>query len=214
MRTVLLIGVGRFGLRIAMRLAEMKVEVMAVDKNEERVKAAVPYVTSGVVGDSTSEEFLKTIGVRNFDECVVAIGDDVLASIETTCQLKELGAKRIIARASKDIHERLLLRNGADEIVFPEKQMANWTALRCGTENIFDYLELNDEYAGFDVKVPDAWCGKSIGQLDIRRRYGLNIMAVKRGSDMEIAVGTDYVLEPGETMLVLGRQSDVQKCFH
>lgn len=214
MRTVLLIGVGRFGLRIAMRLAEMKVEVMAVDKNEERVKAAVPYVTSGVVGDSTSEEFLKTIGVRNFDECVVAIGDDVLASIETTCQLKELGAKRIIARASKDIHERLLLRNGADEIVFPEKQMANWTALRCGTENIFDYLELNDEYAVFDVKVPDAWCGKSIGQLDIRRRYDLNIMAVKRGSDMEIAVGTDYVLEPGETMLVLGRQSDVQKCFH
>ena len=214
MRTVLLIGVGRFGLRIAMRLAEMKVEVMAVDKNEERVKAAVPYVTSGVVGDSTSEEFLKTIGVRNFDECVVAIGDDVLASIETTCQLKELGAKRVIARASKDIHERLLLRNGADEIVFPEKQMANWTALRCGTENIFDYLELNDEYAVFDVKVPDAWCGKSIGQLDIRRRYGLNVMAVKRGSDMEIAVGTDYVLEPGETMLVLGRQDDVRKCFH
>ena len=119
MRTVLLIGVGRFGLRIAVRLAEMKVEVMAVDKNEERVKAAVPYVTSGVVGDSTSEEFLKTIGVGNFDECVVAIGDDVLASIETTCQLKELGAKRVIARASKDIHERLLLRNGADEIVFP-----------------------------------------------------------------------------------------------
>ena len=214
MRTVLLIGVGRFGLRIAMRLAEMKVEVMAVDKNEERVKAAVPYVTSGVVGDSTSEEFLKTIGVRNFDECVVAIGDDVLASIETTCQLKELGAKRVIARASKDIHERLLLRNGADEIVFPEKQMANWTALRCGTENIFDYLELNDEYAVFDVKVPDAWCGKSIGQLDIRRRYSLNVMAVKRGSDMEIAVGTDYVLEPGETMLVLGRQDDVRKCFH
>ena len=214
MRTVLLIGVGRFGLRIAMRLAEMKVEVMAVDKNEERVKAAVPYVTSGVVGDSTSEEFLKTIGVGNFDECVVAIGDDVLASIETTCQLKELGAKRVIARASKDIHERLLLRNGADEIVFPEKQMANWTALRCGTKNIFDYLELNDEYAVFDVKVPDAWCGKSIGQLDIRRRYGLNIMAVKRGSDMEIAVGTDYVLEPGETMLVLGRQDDVRKCFH
>ncbi|MGN0273826.1 MAG: potassium channel family protein [Chordicoccus sp.] len=214
MRTVLLIGVGRFGLRIAMRLAEMKVEVMAVDKNEERVKAAVPYVTSGVVGDSTSEEFLKTIGVRNFDECVVAIGDDVLASIETTCQLKELGAKRVIARASKDIHERLLLRNGADEIVFPEKQMANWTALRCGTENIFDYLELNDEYAVFDVKVPDAWCGKSIGQLDIRRRYRLNVMAVKRGSDMEIAVGTDYVLEPGETMLVLGRQDDVRKCFH
>ena len=214
MRTVLLIGVGRFGLRIAMRLAEMKVEVMAVDKNEERVKAAVPYVTSGVVGDSTSEKFLKTIGVRNFDECVVAIGDDVLASIETTCQLKELGAKRVIARASKDIHERLLLRNGADEIVFPEKQMANWTALRCGTENIFDYLELNDEYAVFDVKVPDAWCGKSIGQLDIRRRYRLNVMAVKRGSDMEIAVGTDYVLEPGETMLVLGRQDDVRKCFH
>ena len=214
MRTVLLIGVGRFGLRIAMRLAEMKVEVMAVDKNEERVKAAVPYVTSGVVGDSTSEEFLKTIGVRNFDECVVAIGDDVLASIETTCQLKELGAKRVIARASKDIHGRLLLRNGADEIVFPEKQMANWTALRCGTENIFDYLELNDEYAVFDVKVPDAWCGKSIGQLDIRRRYRLNVMAVKRGSDMEIAVGTDYVLEPGETMLVLGRQDDVRKCFH
>ena len=214
MRTVLLIGVGRFGLRIAMRLAEMKVEVMAVDKNEERVKAAVPYVTSGVVGDSTSEEFLKTIGVRNFDECVVAIGDDVLASIETTCQLKELGAKRVIACASKDIHERLLLRNGADEIVFPEKQMANWTALRCGTENIFDYLELNDEYAVFDVKVPDAWCGKSIGQLDIRRRYRLNVMAVKRGSDMEIAVGTDYVLEPGETMLVLGRQDDVRKCFH
>jgi trk system potassium uptake protein TrkA len=213
MKTILMIGCGRFGFRIAKRLNDMNVQVMAVDNNEERVSAAAPYVTNAIVGDSTDPEFLKTLGVANFDGCVVAIGDDVLASIETTSLLKDLGAAKVISRASKDTQERLLLRNGADEIVYPEKQMANWTAMRVGSDNIFDYLELTDEYAIFEVLVPGSWVGKTIGELDVRKKYNINIMAVKDGDNMEIAVGTEFFLEEGQTMLVLASQKDIQRCF-
>ena len=129
MKSILLIGVGRFGRRIAHRLSEMNVEIMAVDKKEERVEMAAPFADRVLVGDASNADFLKGLGVRNFDTCIVAIGDDFLSSLEVTSLLKELGARRVISRAARDTQEKFLLRNGADEVVYPEKQMANWLSL-------------------------------------------------------------------------------------
>ncbi|MCI7131105.1 MAG: TrkA family potassium uptake protein, partial [Lachnospiraceae bacterium] len=130
MKTVLLIGLGRFGKHIAMKMNELHHQVMAVDKNEERVEALLPYVTNAQIGDSTNEEFLKSLGVRNFDLCIVTIGSDFQSSLETTSLLKELGAKLVVSRASRDIHAKFLLRNGADEVLYPERQLASWAAIR------------------------------------------------------------------------------------
>ena len=143
MKSVLLIGLGRFGRHIAMKLNELNHQVMAVDKQESRVDEILPYVTNAQIGDGTNIEFLRSLGVRNFDVCIVAIGDDFQSSLETTSFLKELGAKKIVSRAARDVHAKFLLRNGADEIVYPEKQLANWTAIRYSSDHIFDYIELD-----------------------------------------------------------------------
>ncbi len=214
MISILLIGAGRFGCRMAQELSQMDdVQIMAVDKCEERVRAIEPYVTSAEIGDSTNGEFLKSLGVGNYDKCVVAIGDDFLSSLETTSLLKDLGAKYVFARAARNTQEKLLLRNGADEVVFPEKQMAAWSAMRVGSDNVFDYLELSDGYAVYEVRVPDNWIGRSIGELNIRRKYHLNVLAVKNEDSMEIALGTEFVFSEGETILLLGTQEDIQRVF-
>ena len=140
MKTVLLVGLGRFGRHIAMKLNELHHQVMAVDKNEERVEALLPYVTNAQIGDSTNEEFLKSLGVRNFDLCIVTIGSDFQSSLETTSLLKELGAKLVVSRAARDVQAKFLLRNGADEVVYPEKQIAKWTAIRYSADHILDYI--------------------------------------------------------------------------
>lgn len=139
MKTILLIGLGRFGRHIALKLNELNHQVMAVDKDEEKVNAILPFVTNAQIGDSTSEEFLSGIGVRNFDVCIVAIGDNFQSSLETASLLKDLGAKKVVARAARDVQAKFLLRNGADEVVYPEKQMAIWTAIRYSSDHISDY---------------------------------------------------------------------------
>ncbi|MCI6174427.1 MAG: TrkA family potassium uptake protein [Clostridiales bacterium] len=213
MKNILLIGCGRFGQRIAKKLNDMDAQVMAVDRSEERVAATAPFVTNAIVGDATDTGFLKTLGIRNFDACVVAVGDDVLSSIEITSLLKDMGAARVVSRASKNLQEQLLLRNGADEVVFPEKQMASWTAVRVGSDHIFDYLKLDDNFAIFEIQVPDAWVSHTIGELNVRKRYHVNIMAVKSGDSMEISVGNDYYFTSGDVMFVVGTDKDIQKCF-
>lgn len=215
MKTILLIGLGRFGRHIAMKLNELKHQVMAVDQDEDRVNAILPFVTNAQIGDSTSEEFLNEIGVRNFDVCIVAIGDNFQSSLETASLLKELGAKKVVARAARDVQAKFLLRNGADEVVYPEKQMAVWTAIRYSSDHISDYIALGDDHAIFEVEVPTDWLGKTIGQLDIRRRYNINIMAVKQNGKFAMTVITpDTYLPEHSTVLVLGTQRDIQRCFH
>ena len=144
MKSILLIGVGRFGRHIIRKLNEMNHQVMAIDHNEDRIQAVLPYVTSAQIGDSTNEEFLESLGIGNFDACIVTIGDDFQNSLETVYLLKELGARKVIARASKEMQEKFLLRNGADEVVYPEKQLASWTAIRCVSDHVLDYIELDD----------------------------------------------------------------------
>lgn len=215
MKTVLLIGLGRFGRHIAMKLNELNHQVMVVDKDESKVNAVLPYVTNAQIGDSTSEEFLASIGVRNFDLCMVAIGDNFQSSLETESLLKELGAKKVIARAERDVQAKFLLRNGADEVIYPEKQMAVWTAIRYSSDHILDYIALGDDHAIFEIEVPGNWVGKTIGQLDVRKRYHVNIMAIKQQGKFSMTVITpDTALPADSSILVLGTQRDIQKCFH
>ena len=214
MKSILLIGLGRFGKHIAMKLSELKHEVLAVDVREERVNEVLPFVTSAQIGDSTNEEFLKSLGVGNFDVCIVAIANNFQGSLETTSLLKELGAKFVVSRASRDVQAKFLRRNGADDVVYPEKQLAIWTAIRYSSEHLFDYMELDDTHAIFEISVPGAWTGRTVGDVNIRRKYGINIMAVKRDGVMDMAISAETVLPKDATMLVLGRSADVQKCFH
>lgn len=213
MKTVLLIGLGRFGRNVARKLNELGHEVMAVDSSEARVNTVLPYVTAAQIGDSTDEAFLSSLGVRNYDACIVAIGDDFQSSLETAYLLKELGAKRVIARASQGRQEKFLLRNGADEVVYPEKQLAIWTAIRCTSDHILDYIELANGYAIYELAVPEAWWGRTILQLDIRKRFGVNILAIREGDALNMSVTPDTLLEQGRSVLVLGSEAAIQKCF-
>ena len=214
MKSILLIGLGRFGKHMALQLNQLGHQVMGVDRDEERVNDAMDIVTNAQIGDSTNEEFLRTLGVDNYDVCVVAIGNDFQSSLETTCSLKELGAKFVVSRAERDGQAKFLLRNGADEVIYPEKQVAKWAAIRYGSDHILDYIELDDTHSMFEVSVPKSWIGLSIGQLDIRRKYNINIMAVKENEKMNVSVTPDIVLTQEKTMLVIGEYRALQKCFH
>lgn len=214
MKVVLVIGLGRFGKHIALQLSKMGHEVMVVDRNEERVDEMLDVVTGAQIGDSTKRAFLQSLGVGNFDFCIVAIGTDFQSSLETTSLLKELGAKFVISRAASAVHTKFLLRNGADEVVYPEKQMAKWTAVRYSADHILDYIEIDDSYSIFEVSVPHQWVGKSIGEIDVRNRYNINIMAVKKEGKMDVSVLPTTILTYHMTLMVLGEYKDLQKCFH
>ena len=214
MKSILLIGLGRFGRHIAMHLNELGHQVMAVDKVEERVDAVLPYVTNAQIGDSTNGEFLESLGIRNFDVCIVAIGNDFQSSLETTSLLKELGGKLVVSRAARDVQAKFLLRNGADEVVYPEKQLAKWTAIRYSADHILDYIELDGDHAMFEVQIPKEWLNRTVGQLDIRKKYNINIMGIKKNGKLYLSITPDTVLMEVVSMLVLGQYKDLQKCFH
>ncbi|MGN0280061.1 MAG: potassium channel family protein [Lachnospiraceae bacterium] len=214
MKSILLIGLGRFGKHIAMKLHELNHEVMAIDRQEDRVESILPYVTHAQIGDSMNEDFLKSLGVCNYDVCIVAIGNNFQSSLETTSLLKELGAKQVVSRAARDVQAKFLLRNGADEIVYPEKQLATWTAIRYSSDHIFDYIELDDDNAIFEIAVPSAWIGRTVGEINIRKKYNINIMALKRNGKLELTITPDTCFTQDAAMLVLGKNKDIQKCFH
>ena len=213
MKNILLIGLGRFGRHIALQLNKVGHEVMAVDSNEERVNEILPIVTNAQIGDSTNTEFLKSLGIGNFDVCIVTIGGNFQNSLETTSLLKELGAKLVVSRAERDVQEKFLLRNGADEVIYPEKQVANWAAIRYTADHIRDYIEVDEAHAIFEVEVPEGWIGKTVGELDIRRKYSINIMATKENGKINMAISPETVLTDNITLLVLGAYKELQKCF-
>ena len=214
MKSILLIGLGRFGRHIAIKLDELNHQVMAVDNNESRVEAVLPYVRNAQIGDATNEDFIRSLGVRNFDVCIVAIGDNFQSSLETTSLLKELGAKMVVSRAARDVHAKFLLRNGADEVVYPEKQLASWTAIRYSADHIFDYVELDEEHGIFEISIPDAWIGKTVGELDIRKKYNVNIMALRCNGVLDMNIASETLLGDAQTMLILGNIKNIQKQFH
>ncbi len=215
MKSVLVIGLGRFGKHIVEKLNEMHYQIMAVDRNEKRVNdpELLSLVTDAQIGDVTSKPFLRSLGVDNFDVCFVAIGDDFQSSLIATSYLKELGAKKVVSRASQEVQQQFLLRNGADDVVYPEKQLAVWSALRYTNNHVLDYIALDEEFSIYDLTVPAEWDGKTVGTLDIRKRYDLNILAVRESGQPSTVVNSETELREGQTILVLGKWKDVQKCF-
>ncbi len=212
MTTVLIIGVGQFGSHIAKRMEELRCEVMAVDTNEDRINEIMPYVTNAVIGDGTNEEFLRSLGIGNFDVCIVALGGLFQCSLEATSLLKELGAKQVISRATNDVQMKFLLRNGADEVVYPEKQMALRIATKYASESILDFIQLDSQYSIYEMKVPKEWALKTLAQIDIRKKFRLNILTIKRNDEVFIP-SSDTVLMNDDVAFMIGELQDIQKCF-
>ena len=212
MKNVLVIGMGRFGKYTARKLMELGYDVMAVDRHEERIEQILDEVTSARIGDATSEDFLRSLGIGDFDLCFVGVGDSFLEALEITSLLKELGAVRVISRATSSTMEKFLLRNGADAVVFPERQMAGWTAIRYSSDNILNYIDVSDGYSIYEVKIPDQWDGKRIDEIDVRKRYGVSILGIRNGK-MTMNPPHDEILYKENTMLVLGKNEELHRMF-
>ncbi len=211
MKSVLVIGLGRFGRHLCAKFAQLGNEVMIVDKDEAAVTALADAVTSAQIADCTDEQALRALGVRHFDLCFVCIGSDFAASLLITALLKELGARRIIAKASAGTHMRLLLLGGAHEVVYPERDSAERIAVRTSASHVFDYIELTDGYAIYEIPPLPAWIGRSILELDIRNRYGINILAVKAGDALRPLPGAHYAFTGQEHILALAAREDAKK---
>ena len=210
MKSVLLIGLGRFGRHMALKLHELKHEIMAVDSSEERVNEVLPFVTTAQIGDSTNEQFIASLGVRNFDLCVVAIGDDFQSSLETTALLKEYGAPFVLSRAARDVHAKFLLRNGADQVIYPERDMARHAAVKYSANHVLDFFQLTPEYAIYEISAPKEWMGKSIEELQVRRKHHVNILAVRVGETVDPVVSPAYRFTGQESIFILGASKEVK----
>lgn len=210
MKSILLIGLGRFGHYMAMKLQELGHDVLAVDSSEEKVNAALPFVTDAQIGNAADESFIRTLGVRNFDLCVVAIGEDFESSLEATALLKDNGAAFVLSRAATDLHARLLLRNGADQIIYPVKQSADYAAVRYTIGHVLDFMVLGDDYSICEVPVPEEWAGKSIVELRVRSLYHINIAATKVDGHMYPLPAPEYVFQGNETLLIMGHNNDLK----
>ena len=211
MKSILIIGLGRFGRHMAKKFSEQNNDVMAIDINEERINNVLSVVTNALIGDATNEQFMETIGVRDFDLCVVAIGDNIQSSLETTALLKDLGAKFVLARASRDVHAKFLLRNGADDVIYTEKETAERLAVKYGSDNIFNYIELNDEYSIYEIAVPSSWLNKSILKVNVRSKYGISILATKQGNNIYPLPKPEHVFTDSESLMILGKNEDVSR---
>lgn len=211
MRSMLVIGLGRFGRHLAERLVELGNEVMVVDKDEEAVRRITPYVTQAQIGDCTDEEVIDTIGVRNFDVCFVCISENFQSSLEITDLLKEKGAKYVVSKTDREIHAKFLRKIGTDAIIHPERDMAQRAAIRYSTDNAFDYIELTSEYAISELMVPNSWVGYTISELNVRSKYNVNVIGVKRGSTVLPLTHADHKFVYDEHILVAGMKKDIFK---
>lgn len=214
MKTVLIIGLGRFGRHLATRMAELGNEVMVVDVNAEVVEKMLPVVTDAKIGDCTDEEVLRSLGVNNFDICFVCTGNSFQSSLEITDQLKVLGAKKVISKADRDIQAKFLLKNGADEVVYPNRDIAEKMAVRCSMNNVFDYVELSQGYSIYEIPPLPKWIGKTVGECDIRQRYHLSIISTKKNQEINMLPGASHVLSEDEHLVVIGQQKDIDRILN
>ncbi|RHW31150.1 TrkA family potassium uptake protein [Neobacillus notoginsengisoli] len=205
------IGLGRFGGSICRRLSELGMEVLAMDNDEERVNEYASIASHAILGDSTDEAVLKGIGIRNFDHVIVAIGDNIQASILTTLILKELGVKHVTAKALNDYHEKVLLKIGADMVAHPERDMGIRIANNISTSNVLDYLDVSDEHSIVEIVANEKLGGHTIIDLNIRARYGLNIVAIKRGEDIIVSPMASEKIWLGDILIIIGADSDIER---
>lgn len=211
MKSVIVIGMGRFGRHLAHKMKELGNDVMVIDKDKDLIQQYLSSFADAEIGDCTNRTVVESLGVDNFDICFVAIGDDFQSSLVVTSLLKEFGAKHVISKAKRDIQADLLKKIGADEVVYPEREMAEKLAVRCNSRNVFDYIELTKEYSLYEIPILPHWVGQSIADLNIRRKYRVNVIAIKNDGNLQPLPGPDYVFRNDDHMVVLGKPADVFK---
>lgn len=211
MKSFLIVGMGSFGHHLCRALAQQKCEIMIVDRDSENLEDMLPYVVSAKAGDCTNEDVLRSFGVESFDACFVCLGDNVLASLQVTSLLKELGARKVFSKADSDMQAKFLLRNGADEIIYPEMEIASSIAISESSDSIFDCIRLSADYSIFELQPLDRWLGKSLKELNFRAKYNMTVIAVKKGEVIRPNLHPDYVFTADEHLLVLGRGEDIQR---
>ncbi len=211
MKSVLVVGLGRFGRYISKELYQKDVDCFGIDIEEDRIDLSMPYLTNAQIGDATDPDFMESIGVDNFDCCIVTIGDNFQNSLVITNLLKELGAPNVISKAGNDVHAKFLLKNGADEIIFTEKETAERLATRLSYDNIFDCIELTDDYSIFEIAVPQSWVGKSIIELNVRSKYNVTILATLNEGILSPMPSPNHIFTPYERIMVLGEAKDIKK---
>ena len=208
MKSVLVIGLGRFGHHLTHNLLELGNDVMIVDSDEKKIEDLVPYVTSAKIGDCTNPEVLKSLGVANFDLVFVCIGTNFQSSLEITSLVKEMGAKMVVSKATRDIQAKFLLRNGADEVIYPDKDLAEGCAVRYSMDNIFDYMEMADGYGIYEITPISGWCGKSIRESNIAAKHRISILGIKKANgETNIMPSPDVVINANEHLIVLANNN-------
>jgi trk system potassium uptake protein TrkA len=210
-RQFCIIGCGRFGATVANKLTELGCEVMVIDTDEETIQNISNDVTYAVQADATDENSLKSIGVRNFDVVIISIGENIQSSILVTLMVKELGVKHIVAKAQNELHGKVLSKIGANRIVYPEKEMGIRIAKNLVSDNILDYIELAPDYSIMEVLALEEWLGKNLMEINMRAKYGVNVMAIKHGTEINIAVTADNTIKEGDILVVIGHNDDLKK---
>ena len=212
MKSILIIGLGRFGRHLCKNLADLGNQIMIVDEVEENLEEMLPYVVSAKIGDCTNESVLRSLGIDNFDICFICIGTNFQSSLEITSLLKEMGAKYVVSKANRDIHAKFLLRNGADEVIYPDRDIAEKLAVRYSANHVFDYIELTDGFSIYEIPPLWEWVGKSLKELALRNVHHISILAVKRpGGEMSMMPDADYVILEEDHLMVIGMNTDIQK---
>ncbi len=211
MKSILIIGMGKFGHHLCENMVRLGNEVMIVDTSQDVMDDLIPIVTSAKIGDCTNAEVLKSLGIGNYDICFVCIGTNFQSSLEITSQLKEMGAKYVVSKANRDIHAKFLLRNGADEVIYPDRDIAEKAAMKFSANHVFDYIELTDEYSIFEIPTIPEWYGKSILEVNFRAKYHVSIIGIKIGEETSLLPGADHVFTKEEHLMVIGNNKDVEK---
>ncbi len=214
MKSILIIGLGRFGRHLCGNLAQLGNEIMIVDSQEENLEEMLPYVVSAKIGDCTNEAVLRSLGVDNFDICFICIGTNFQSSLEITSMVKELGARYVVSKANRDIHAKFLLRNGADEVIYPDRDIAEKLAVRYSANHVFDYIELSSDFSIYEIPPLPSWVGKSIKEIGIRNKYNINVLGTKQASEAKMMPGPDYVIQRDEHLMVIGKNEAVQKILN
>ncbi len=211
MRSILVIGLGRFGKHLALKLAELKNDVVVIDTDRQVIEDIAPYVYNAKIGDCTRLETLKSLGIKNFDMCFVCMGNNFQSSLQITDLLKTLGANRVISKAGTDIHAKFLAKNGADEIVYPERDQAEELAVRYSAANVYDFVELSKNMGMYEIPIYPEWAGKSIIDLDIRKKFKINVLVIKKPDGDIFMPEASYIFDEADHIFVLGDHSDIEK---
>lgn len=211
MKSILVIGMGTFGIRLATKMIELKNDVVIIDKNEELIEELAENFTDAQIGDCTKESVLHALGINNFDICFVTIGENFQSSLEITSLLKDLGAKYVVSKAKRDIQVKFLLRNGADEVIYPEKEIAERLAIRFSARNVYDYIQLSTDTGIYEIPIIDTWAGHTIEELEIRTKYRINILAIKNKDDFHSLSHADYIFKENDHIIAIGKNADIKK---